>query len=79
MLSLFRCKPLGFSYVNDAVLMLVGRNLHKESSEVSIKTRSTPASLYSAKAKQRSTQLQNGSFEYLTGLYTCETFCLTSM
>ena len=44
-LSLFRCKPRGFSYVNDAVLMLVGRNLPKKSSEVSIKTRSTPASL----------------------------------
>ena len=33
------------SHVNDAVLMLVSRNLHMKSSEVSIKTRSTPASL----------------------------------
>ena len=34
-----------FSYVNDAVLMLICRKLHKKSSEVSIKRRSTPASL----------------------------------
>ena len=33
-----------FPYVNDAVLMLISRNLHKKSSEVSIKTRSPPAS-----------------------------------
>ena len=32
-------------YVNDTVLMLMSRNLHKKSSEVSIKTRSTPALL----------------------------------
>ena len=38
-------KPPCFSYVNDAVLMLIRWNLHKKSSEVSIKTRSTPASL----------------------------------
>ena len=36
---LIRC----FSYVNDAVLMLMSRNLHKKSSEVSVKTRSPPA------------------------------------
>ena len=30
---------------NDAFLVLISRNLHKRSSEVSIKTRSTPASL----------------------------------
>ena len=34
-----------FSHVNDAVLMLISRNLHMKSSKVSIKTRSTPASL----------------------------------
>ena len=34
-----------FSYANDAVLMLISTNLHDKSSEVSIKTRSTPASL----------------------------------
>ena len=34
-----------FSLVNDAVLMLINRNLHLKRSEVSIKTRSTPASL----------------------------------
>ena len=34
-----------FSHVNDAVLMLIGRNLHMKRREVSIKTRSTPASL----------------------------------
>ena len=31
--------------LNDAVLMLISRNLHKKSSEVCIKTSSTPASL----------------------------------
>ena len=31
-------------HVNDAVLMLISMNLHKKSSEVSIKTRSTLAS-----------------------------------
>ena len=34
-----------FSHVKDAVLMLVSRNLHKKNSEVSIKTKSTLASL----------------------------------
>ena len=32
-------------YVNDAVLMLMSRNLHNKRSEVSIITRSPPASL----------------------------------
>ena len=31
-------------YVYDAVLMLMSRNLHQKSSDVSIKTRSPPAS-----------------------------------
>ena len=45
-LTLFRKKlPSCFSYVGDAVLMLISRNLHKKSSEVSIKTGSTSASL----------------------------------
>ena len=30
---------------NDVVVMLISKNLHKKSSEISIKTRSTPASL----------------------------------
>ena len=34
---------------------------------------------FHSNARQLSTKLQNGSFEYLTGLYTCQTFCLTSM
>ena len=42
---MFRQKPPCLSYANDAVLMLISRNLHNKSSEVSIKTRSTPASL----------------------------------
>ena len=33
------------SYANDAVILLISRNLHNKSSEVSIKTRSTPASV----------------------------------
>ena len=32
------------SYVNDAVLMLISRNLNETSTDVSIKTRSTAAS-----------------------------------
>ena len=32
------------SYVNDAVLMMISRNLNETSSDVSIKTRSTAAS-----------------------------------
>ena len=43
-------KPPCFSYVDDAVLMLISRNVHKKGSEVSIKTRSTPAS-YSYKGQ----------------------------
>ena len=43
-------KPPCFSYVDDAVLMLISSNLHKKGSEVSIKTRSTPAS-YSYKGQ----------------------------
>ena len=42
---LWEQKPPCFSYGNDAVLMLISRNLHNKSTEVSIKTRSTPASL----------------------------------
>ena len=34
-----------FLYHYDAFLMLISRNLHKKSKEVSIKTRSIPASL----------------------------------
>ena len=44
-LSLFWYKPSCFSHVNDAVLMLIGRNLFNKSSEASINTRSTPVSL----------------------------------
>ena len=49
-------KPTCFSCVNDAVLMLIGRNLHRKSREVSIKTRSMSASL-SLKASQLSKEL----------------------
>ena len=48
-------KPPCFSYVDDAVLMLISSNLHKKDSEVSIKTRSTPH--IHTKARQLSTQL----------------------
>ena len=34
-----------YSYVKDVVLVLIGKKLHKKSSEVSIKTRSISASL----------------------------------
>ena len=44
-MTLLYYKPFCFSYANDAALMLIRRNLHKKSSEVSIKTRSPPASL----------------------------------
>ena len=43
-LTLLRCKPRCFSYVNN-VVMLTSFYLHKKSSEVCIKARSTPASL----------------------------------
>ena len=42
--TLFWYKPPCFSYANDAVLMLISRNIHKKSNEVSIRTRSPPAS-----------------------------------
>ena len=41
----YSCVFSCFSHVNDAALMLISRNLQMKSSEVSIKTRSTPASL----------------------------------
>ena len=41
----FDRKPPCFSYVNVVVLMLISRNLHKKTREVSIQTRSPPASL----------------------------------
>ena len=44
-LTLLCYRSLSFSYVNDVVVMLISNNLHKKSREVSIKTRSTPASL----------------------------------
>ena len=45
MLTLLWYRPPFYSYVNDVVVMLISKNLHKEGSEVSIKTRSTLASL----------------------------------
>ena len=44
-LTLLRYRPLSFSYVHNVVVMLISKNLHDKSSEVSIKTRSTLASL----------------------------------
>ena len=38
-------RPPSFSCVNDIVVMLISKNLNKKDSEVSIKTRSTSASL----------------------------------
>jgi len=38
-------QPPCLSYANEIVLMLISKNLHKKSREVSIKTTSTPASL----------------------------------
>ena len=43
---LFWWRPPSFSYVNDAVLMLININLHSKSSEVSIKTRSPPSLIF---------------------------------
>ena len=41
---------------DDAVLLLISRNLHKKSSEVSVKTRSTSASLsFSDQATKQTT------------------------
>ena len=44
-LTLLGYRPPSFCYVNDVVVTLISKNLHKKGSEVSIKTRSTPASL----------------------------------
>ena len=44
-LTLLGYRPPSFSYVNDVVVMLISKNLHKKGSEVSIKTSSTPVSL----------------------------------
>ena len=44
-LTLLWYRPPFFSYVNDVVVMLICKNSHNKSSEVSSKTRSTPASL----------------------------------
>ena len=44
-LTLFWKEPSCFCNDQDAVIMLISRNLHKKRSEVSIKTGSTPASL----------------------------------
>ena len=43
--ELFFCIQTSCIYVNDAVLMLISRNLHEKSSEVSVKTRSTTTSV----------------------------------
>ena len=45
-----------FCHVNDAVIMLISRNLHKKCSKVSIKTRSTPASQIPASFKGQATK-----------------------
>ena len=44
-LSRFSQKPPCISHVNEAVLMLISSNLHRQSSEFSIKTKSPQASL----------------------------------
>ena len=44
-LTLLLYRPTCFCYVNDDVLMLIGWNLQKKSSEISIKTRSILASI----------------------------------
>ena len=55
-------KPLCCSYVNDIVLMLISRNLYEKNSEVSIKRRSTPASL-SCKGQGTKHTTVNGLFK----------------
>ena len=44
-LTLLRYRLPYFSYVNDVVVVIISKNLHKKGNEVSIKTKSTPASL----------------------------------
>ena len=43
--DLVMIRPPSFCYVNDVVVGLIGKNFHKKGSEVSIKTRLTPASI----------------------------------
>ena len=55
--------PHYFPYVSDAVLIVISRNLHKKSSEVSGKTRSTPASLsFKDQAKKRKKKRRESYF-----------------
>ena len=49
-------RKMNVNHVNHGILMLTSFHLHKKSSEVSIKTTSTPASL-SIQARTLSTQL----------------------
>ena len=60
-----------YSYVNDAVFMLISRNLRKKRSEVSVKTRSTPASLsFKGQATKHTTvKCLFGVFENLKGVF----------
>ena len=65
-LSLFWYKPSCFSHVNDAVLMLIGRNLFNKSSEASINTRSTPVSLsFKCQATKHTTVLWSIFLSYM--------------
>jgi len=68
-------ETLGFSYVNDTILVLISRNLRKTSSEleVSVKRRSTPASL---SFKGRGTKWSFDSHKgcHVTSVYYLEPF-----
>ena len=70
------------SSVNDAVLMLISSNLHKKSREVSIKTKSPPASFsFQGQATKHTTVSPPASFSF-KGLATKHTtvkmvYCLT--
>ena len=56
------------SHVNDAVLMLISRNLHMKRSEVSIKTRLTPASLSFKGQATKHTTVKWSIFFMITGM-----------
>ena len=74
-MTLFRQKPPCFSYVNAAVLMLLSINLHKKSSEVSIKTRSPPAS-FSFKGQATKHTTVKWSICFHRPFHSCVLSCL---
>ena len=69
MLTWFWLKPPSFSYVNDALHIVVSRKLCTKSSDVSIKSRSMPASL----------SFKGQATKHTTTKWSAEKFCSQSL